>query len=81
MKIDEMCVCVCDSLQPHGLMDCSPSGLSLDGILQARILLWAAMPSSGDLPDPGVEPAFLASPTLAGGFLSFVPFSFVIPIS
>ena len=26
------------------------------GILQARILEWVAMPSSGDLPDPGVKP-------------------------
>ena len=27
-------------------MDCSPSGSSVDGILQARILEWVAMPSS-----------------------------------
>ena len=27
-------------------MDCSPSGSSVHGILQARILEWAAMPSS-----------------------------------
>jgi len=26
------------------------------GILQARILEWVAMPSSRDLPDPGIEP-------------------------
>ena len=26
------------------------------GILQTRILEWAAMPSSGDLPNPGIEP-------------------------
>ena len=31
------------------------------GILQARILEWAAFPSSGHLPNPGVEPR---SPTL-----------------
>ena len=31
------------------------------GILQARILEWAAMPSSGDLPNLGIEPR---SPTL-----------------
>ena len=43
-----MCVCakllqcpiLCD------LMDCSPPGSSVHGILQARILEWAAMPSS-----------------------------------
>ena len=27
-------------------MDCSPPGFSVHGILQARILEWAAMPSS-----------------------------------
>ena len=33
-----------DSLQPHGL----PPGSSLHGILQARLLEWIAMPSSGE---------------------------------
>ena len=28
------------------------------------------MPSSGDLPDPGMEPTSLVSPALAGGFLT-----------
>ena len=31
------------------------------GILQARILEWVAMPSSGDFPNPGIKPR---SPTL-----------------
>ena len=31
-------------------------GSSVHGILQARILKWIAIPSSGDLPDPGTEP-------------------------
>ena len=31
------------------------------GILQARILEWVAMPSSRDLPDPGIK---LTSPAL-----------------
>ena len=31
---------------------------------------WSGLPfpSPGDLPDPGIEPTSLASPTLAGGF-------------
>ena len=37
-------------------MDCSPPGSSVHGILQARILEWVAIPSPGDLPDPGIEP-------------------------
>ena len=44
------------------LMDCSPPGSSVHGILQARILEWVAMPSSGYRPDPGMEPMFFASP-------------------
>ena len=36
----QLCLTLCD------LMDCSPSGFSVCGILQARILEWVAMPSS-----------------------------------
>ena len=38
------CSVVSDSLWPHGLY--SPPGLSVHGILQARILEWVAIPSS-----------------------------------
>ena len=31
------------------------------------------LPTPGDLPDPGIEPAFLASPATAGGFVTTVP--------
>ena len=36
---------------------------------------WNRLPfsSPGDLPDPGIEPVSLASPALAGGFLTTVP--------
>ena len=36
---------------------------------------WSGLPlsSPGDLPDPGIEPAFLASPALAGGFFTTEP--------
>ena len=51
----------------HGLQ---PSGSSVHGILQAWILEWTACPPPGDLPDPGIEPASLTSPTLAGGFFT-----------
>ena len=53
-------------------MDCSPPGSSVHGILQANILEWTDMPFSGDLPNPGIEPASLASPALAGGSSSGV---------
>ena len=37
-------------------MGCSSTGSSVHGILQARILEWAASPSPGDLPDPRIKP-------------------------
>ena len=40
------------------------------GILQARILEWVAMPSSGDLHDPGIE---LRSPSLQADSLPTEP--------
>ena len=54
-------------------LDCSPPGFSVHGILQARILEWITMPSSRDLPDPGIEPASLASSAIAGRFFSAEP--------
>ena len=38
------------------LMDCSPPGSSVYGVLQARILEWVAIPFSSDLPNLGIEP-------------------------
>ena len=56
-----------DSCDP---IDCSLPGSSVHGLLQAGILEWVAMPSPEDLPDPGIKPAFLMSPALAGGFFT-----------
>ena len=38
---------------------------------------WSGLPfpSSGDLPDPGIEPMSLPSPALAGGFFTTVCYS------
>ena len=58
------CPTLCDP------MDCSPSGSSVHGILQTRILEWVAFPSPGDLPDPGTKPASLMPLALAGGFFT-----------
>ena len=51
-------------------IECSLPGSSVRGILQARILEWVAMPSSRDLPYPGIELVSLMSPALAGGFFT-----------
>ena len=48
-------------------MNCSLPGSSVLGIFQAGILEWVAISSSGDLPNPGLEPE---SPALAGGFFT-----------
>ena len=66
-------VCVCAQSCPTlcNLMDCSPQGSSVHGILQARILEWITILFSGNLPDPGIESASLASPALAGRFFTW----------
>ena len=51
-------------------MDCSPSGSSVHGIPQARILEWVVIPSSRGSFQPGMEPASLTSPALAGRFFT-----------
>ena len=51
-------------------MDCSPPGSSVHGILQGRTLEWVAVPSSRDLPNPGIKPGSLTSPALADGFFN-----------
>ena len=35
---------------------CRPPGSSVNGIPQARIMEWVAIPFSKDLPDPGIGP-------------------------
>ena len=53
----QLCLTLWDS------KDCmQTSSSSVQGILQARILEWVAMPFSRDLPNPGIEPEFLTSP-------------------
>ena len=52
-------------------MGCSPWGSSINGILQVRSGLPCSSP--GNLPDPGIKPASLRSPALAGGFFAPAP--------
>ena len=71
-----MCVCVSVCVLSHSVvsncdpMDYSPTGASVHGISQARILEWDAISFSRDLPDPGIKPK---SPALAGIFFATVP--------
>ena len=48
---------VSDSCNP---MDCNLPGSSIHGILQAKYWSGLPFPSSGDLPNPGIEPRFPA---------------------
>ena len=60
-SIDVLCLVAqsCPNLlRPQG--PCLP-GSSVHGISQARILEWVAMPSPGDLPNPGIQPRSPAS--------------------
>ena len=61
-------MCSVTSSSAHRLIDCSPPASSAQGISQARILEWVAV--SGELPDPGIEPA---SPALSDGFFTTEP--------
>ena len=63
-KLLQPCQILCNPI------DHSPPGSSVHGVLQARILEWVAMPSSRDLPNPGIESRSLISPALAGGFFT-----------
>jgi len=54
-------------------MDCILLGFSAHGRLQARILEWIAIPSPGDLLNPGIKPESLASSALAVEFFTTRP--------
>ena len=49
-------------------MDYSLPGSSVHGVLQARILEWVAISSSGHLPNLVIKPMSLKSSALAGIF-------------
>ena len=49
---------------------CNPIDYTVHGILQAKTVEWAAVPSSRDLPNPGIEPR---SPVLQAGSLLAEP--------
>ena len=73
-----VCVCVCaKSLQfcPTlcDLMDCNLPGSSVHGILQVRILIWVAMPSSRGSSRLRDWTHSLMSPALTDGFCTTEP--------
>ena len=51
-------------------MDCSLPGSSVHGVFQQECWSGLPFPSPGDLPEPGIEPAPLMTPAVAGGFFT-----------
>ena len=68
-----VCVCTQSWRTLWDPMDCTLPGSYAHRILQARILEWVAISSSGDLPYSRIKPESLASPALAEGFFSTAP--------
>ena len=62
------CLLTQSYLALYNPMYCSPPGPSVHRIFQAKILEWAAISYSGDLPNLWIELMSPVSPTLAGGF-------------
>ena len=62
-----------DSLQPYRTV----ARQALPPVEFFRQEFWSGVPflPPGDLPDPGIKPAYLASLTLAGGFFTTAPLS------
>ena len=63
-SIASVCPTLCDPT------DYSPPGSSVHGILQARILEWAAISFSRGSSPPRIEPVSLMSPALVGGLFT-----------
>ena len=72
-----VCVCVCTQSCPTlcDRLDCRPPVSSVCGIFQARNGF--LFPTPRDLPDPGIEPTYLASPVLASIFFATVPLDII----
>ena len=56
-EVTQSCPPLCNT------MDCSLPCFSVHEIFQARVPEWVAIPSPGDLPNPGTEPVSPALPS------------------
>ena len=63
----QLCVILCDPV------DCSPSGSSVHGILQARILVWVAMPSCRGSSRPRDQTHISCGSCIVGGSFTTEP--------
>ena len=67
VKVAQSCLLLCD---PRCY---SPPGSSVHGFSRQEYWSGLPFPTPGDLPHPGIRPASLVSPALAGRFLSLAP--------
>ena len=75
IDVDLICAVLCCALSLSCVQLCNPMRVACQaplsmGILQARVQEWVAMPSSGDLTNPGIKPR---SPTLQADSLPAEP--------
>ena len=73
-----MCACVCVHMLSPGQHFAMPwtGALQAPGSIEfPREIYWNGLPfpTPGHLPDPGIEPASLTSPVVAGEFFTTVP--------
>ena len=66
-------MCVHSIVALCGSSDCSPPDSFVHGIFQQEYWSGLPFPPPGDLLDLGIEPVFLVSPALAGGFFTTAP--------
>ena len=62
-----------DSLRPHGL---KPDSLFCPWNFTGKntgVTSWFPLSTPGDLPNPGMKPAYLMCPALTAGFFTTVP--------
>ena len=64
IMLTQSCLTLCDPI------DCNLQGFSVQGILQVRLLEWAAISWFRDLLDSRSKPMSLLSPALAGIFFT-----------
>ena len=69
-SVTQLCLTLCD---PRTVACQAPLTM---GFPRQESWSWLPFPHPRDLPDPGIELTSLASPVLAGGFFTTVPFEF-----
>ena len=77
LSLTHICISACVHAQSYSTLcdpiDYNPTRLSAHEFSRQEYCSGLPFPTPGDLPDPGIEPASLASPALADRFFTTVP--------